>query len=45
MTAPKSKPRPPIVDGLLTVVLGLALAAVVGPLLLMAFAPILGWTP
>jgi len=45
VTAPKTTPLPPLVDGALTVVLGVVLAVVVGVLLLMAFAPILGWTP
>lgn len=45
MTTPKTKPLPPLVDGALTVVLGLVLAVVVGAALLIAYAPILGWTP
>lgn len=45
MTAPKTKPLPPLVDGLFTAVLGVVLAVVVGGLLLIAFSPILGWTP
>lgn len=45
MTAPRTKPLPPLVDGLFTLVLGAVLVVVVGGLLLLAFAPILGWTP
>lgn len=45
MTAPKTRPLPPLVDHALTVLFGLVLAVVVGVLLLMAFSPILGWTP
>ena len=44
MTAPRTRPLPPLVDGLFTLVLGVVLAVVVGGMLLIAFAPILGWT-
>ena len=45
MTAPRTKPLPPLVDGALTVALGIVLAVAVGAMLAIAFAPILGWTP
>lgn len=45
MTAPRTRPLPPLVDGLITLVLGVVLAVVVGALLAIAFAPIIGWTP
>ena len=45
MTAPRTKPLPALVDGIATAVLGIGLAAFVGLMLAIMFAPALGWTP